>query len=266
MGLAIGDYNNDFNLDFYFTNIVNPMTLLQNQGDGTFVDATRDSRTGIGPTPAVGWGTAFFDYDNDGWLDLYVATTRFVEARTRGPGGAYNPPEALLDPQPDVLFRNNGNGKFSDVTPTSWQQDAKPTMGIAYADYDNDGWVDFVVGEWNQGYALYRNTAAQSESNHWLTVRLIGGGPVNRDGVGTRLYLTTDDGRTQMQDVISGSSLGAGNDLALHFGLGSASISQLRIVWPDGTENLLENIAIDQFLRVTYPDFAETVHTEGVEQ
>jgi hypothetical protein len=131
-------------------------------------------------------------------------------------------------------------------------------MGLAYADYDNDGWVDYVVGEWNQGYALYRNTDFQSEDNHWLTLRLVGAGAVNRDAVGARVYLTSDDGRTQMQDVICGSSLGAGNDLALHFGLGSAAISQIRIVWPDRTESVLKDISINQILRVTYPDIVQT--------
>jgi hypothetical protein len=264
MGLAIGDYDNDLDLDFYFTNIVNRMTMLQNGNNGTFVDAARSSRTGIGATPAVGWGTAFFDYDNDGWLDLYVATTQFIESKARGAGGAYLPPEDLLAPYPDVLFKNNGDGTFKDATPRRWMSDVYPTMGIAYADYDNDGWVDYVVGEWNQGYVLYHNTAAQSEGNHWLTVRLVGRGPINRDAVGSRLYLTSDDGHTQMQDVICGSSLGAGNDLALHFGLGSASISQIRIVWSDGTERVLEGVAANQIVRVAYPDMLEIVKTEGI--
>lgn len=261
MGLAIGDYNNDLTQDFYFTNIVNPMTLLQNQGDGTFLNATRNSGAAIGPSPAVGWGTAFFDFNNDGWLDLFVATTRFVEARSRGPGGAYNPPEALLDPFPNQLLQNNGDGTFTETSPPHWRWDIHATMGIAYADYDNDGWVDFVVGNWNEGYALFRNTAAESQSqvNGWLSLRLSGAAGINRDAVGTRVYLTTTDGRTQMQEVICGSSLGAGNDLALHFGLADAQIQELRIIWPDGTEILRHNIAAKQRLRVTYPDNFDTL-------
>jgi enediyne biosynthesis protein E4 len=258
MGLGIGDYDNDLDLDFYFTNIVNRMTLLQNQGDGTFVDATSKSNTAIGPSPAVGWGSAFFDYDNDGWLDLYVTTTQFVESKARGAGGAYLPPLALMDPYPDVLFKNNSNGTFSDVTPYRWRGKPEATMGIAYADYDNDGWVDYVLGEWNRGYALYRNTA-QVEGNHWLTVRLVGDGAVNRDAVGARVYLTATDGLTQMQDVICGSSLGAGNDTALHFGLGNADVSQIRIVWPDRTENVLKDITSNRILNVTYPNTIQSV-------
>ena len=267
MGLAIGDYDNDLDQDFYFTNIVNPMTLLQNQGDGTFVDIARPSRTSIGPSPAVGWGAAFFDYDNDGWLDLYVTTTEFIRRQyVSGPGGIPAPPETLLVPHPDYLFRNNGDGTFTNATPLRWQRERHPTLGLAYADYDNDGWVDFVLGEWNQGYALYRNITFERESNHWLTLRLRGGGPVNRDAVGARVYLTTSDGRTQMQDVICGSSLGAGNDLALHFGLGRASIDKVHIVWPDGTERLLDDVTSDQVMEVTYPDSVQTITVEETQR
>jgi hypothetical protein len=244
------------------------MTMLQNQRDGTFADATRHSRTGIGPTNTgvVGWGTVFFDYDNDGWLDLYVAATEFIQSRHSGPTGSPPVPETLLAPHADYLLRNNGDGTFADNTPRSWWRERHPTLGIAYADYDHDGWVDFVVGEWNESYRLYRNMGADLQDNHWLTVRLIGAGTVNRDAVGTRVYLTTDDERTQMQTVISGSSLGAGNDLALHFGLGNSPVSQLRIIWTDGTEGLLENVLPDQILLITYPNMSETVVTEGFHQ
>lgn len=254
MGLGIGDYDNDLDLDFYFTNIVNRMTLLQNQSDGTFVDATRQSKTGIGPSPVVAWGSAFFDYDNDGLLDLYVTTTQFIEAKSRGMGGTYLPPLALLDPYPDILFNNNGDGSFTDVTPSRWRGNSHSTMGIAYADYDNDGWTDFVLGQWNEGYALYRNTATEFQDNHWITLRLVGAGAVNRNAVGARVYLTTSDGREQMQNVICGSGLGSGNDLALHFGLGLADVKQLRIIWPDQTENIIETVTSDQIIQVTYPN------------
>lgn len=259
MGLAPGDYDNDLDVDFYFTNIVNRMTMLQNQGDGTFVNVAESANTGVGPSPAVGWGAVFFDYDNDGWLDLYVTTTQFIEAKSRGAGGSYNRPEALMAPFPDVLLNNNGDGTFTDTTPQSWQDDPHATLGIAYADYDNDGWVDFVLGEWNEGYALYRNAALGANDNQWLTIRLVGGGAVNRNAVGARVYLTTTDGQAQMQDVICGSSLGAGNDLALHFGLNKASISIVRIVWPDGTESVLKDTAPNQILRISYPNVVKTI-------
>ena len=95
-------------------------------------------------------------------------------------------------------------------------------MGVAYADYDQDGFVDFVVGNFNLGYTLYRNAVQVGADNNWLTVRLEVNPPVNRDAIGARVLVTTYDGLTQMQEVKSGSSLGAGDDTALHFGLGGS--------------------------------------------
>lgn len=246
MGLAIGDYDNDLDVDFYFTDIVNRMRLLQNQGDGTFEGDAKKAGVGIGPSSAVGWAAAFFDYDNDGWQDLYVTATEFIQYDvTSGP-------QAMLDSYPDFLFRNAQDGTFNEATPNSFKWTHHPTMGFAYGDYDNDGRLDYVVGHWNEGYALFRNTGVTGGDNHWLTLRLTGGGSINRDAVGARAYVTSDDGRVQMQDVVAGSSLGAGNDLALHFGLGGAAVAQVRIVWPDQTETLLTDVASDQILRVVY--------------
>jgi hypothetical protein len=246
MGIAIGDYDNDQDLDIYFSDMVNPMALLQNNGKGVFTDVAEAAGVAVGPSSAVGWGTAFFDYNNDGWQDLYLTTTEFIqESVNLGPQGMHFS-------YPDFLFQNNGNGGFSDVTPASWKAQPNPSMGLAYADYDQDGWVDFVLGNWNEGYALYRNQGLAGQGNHWLTIRLVGAGRVNRDAVGARAYVRTNDGRTQMQEVISGSSLGAGNDMALHFGLGQAAIEQVTIVWPDGLTQQFNDVLVDQIWQVTY--------------
>jgi hypothetical protein len=246
MGLAVGDYDNDLDLDFYFSNMVNPMALLQNEAGSQFSDIAEKVGVAVGPSSAVGWGTAFFDYNNDGWQDLYLTTTEFIQ-QTQD-----LPPEGMLFSYPDYLFHNNGDGTFSDASPASWAAKPAASMGFAYADYDNDGWVDFVLGNWNEGYALYHNEGKVGTDNHWLTLRLAGGGPINRDAVGTRVYLFTTDGRTLMQEVISGSSLGAGNDLALHFGLGQATIEKAKIIWPDGLSETYIGVPIDQIWQVTY--------------
>jgi enediyne biosynthesis protein E4 len=107
-----------------------------------------------------------------------------------------------------------------------------------------------------------RNTA-DALDNHWTTIRLVGAGNINRNAVGARVYLTTTDGRQQMQDVICGSGLGSGNDMALHFGLGSASISQVHIVWPDRTENVLKDVPADHILQITYPNKIEILTTKA---
>jgi len=248
MGLAVGDFDNDLDIDFYFTDIVNRFMLLQNQGDGTFLENSRKTGIGIGPSSAVGWAADFFDYNNDGWLDLYVTTTEYIQT------GAYSDPEDMHGSYPDFLFRNEHDGTFSDVTPRSFKWSHHPTMGFAYADYDNDGWLDYVVGHWNEGYALFRNTGADGQGNHWLRLRLSGGDGINQDAVGTRAYVTGADGHMQMQEVVAGRSLGAGNDLALHFGLGQAQSATVRIVWTDKTELILNDVASDQLINIDYGD------------
>jgi len=246
MGLAVGDYDNDLDLDFYFSDMVNGMVLLQNQGDGTFDDLAEEAGVVVGPSSAVGWGTIFFDYNNDSWLDLILTATEFIQFDIE------SGPEGMMFEYRDFLFRNRGDGSFADVTPQDWLEDLKPSMGLAYADYDRDGFLDFVLGNWNEGYVLYRNTGAEGGANNWINIRLFGGGDINRDAIGARVYITTDDGRTLLQEVKCGSSLGAGNDTALHFGLGAASISEILVRWPNGVEETLQDVAVNQFLEVTY--------------
>lgn len=246
MGLAVGDYDNDLDLDFYFSDMVNGMVLLQNQGDGSFDDVAEEAGVMVGPSSAVGWGAVFFDYNNDSWLDLFLTATEFIQFDIE------TGPEGMMFEYRDFLFKNRGDGSFADVTPSDWLVDLKPSMGLAYADYDRDGFLDFVLGNWNEGYALYRNTGAAGAANNWINIRLVGGGDINRDAIGARVYITTDDERTLLQEVKCGSSLGAGNDTALHFGLGEAGISEILIRWPNGIEERLRDVAVNQFLEVAY--------------
>ena len=246
MGLAVGDYDNDLDLDFYFSDMVNGMVLLQNQGDGSFDDVAEAAGVVVGPSSAVGWGTVFFDYNNDSWLDLFLTATEFIQFDIE------SGPEGMMFEYRDFMFKNRGDGTFADVTPQDWLVDLKPSMGLAYADYDRDGFLDFVLGNWNEGYALYRNTGVEGAANNWINIRLFGGGDINRDAIGARVYITTDDGTTLLQEVKCGSSLGAGNDTALHFGLGEARIREVLIRWPNGVEETLNDVSVNQFLEVAY--------------
>ena len=246
MGLAVGDYDNDLDLDFYFSDMVNGMVLLQNLGDGSFDDVADEAGVVVGPSSAVGWGTIFFDYDNDSWLDLYLTTTEFIQFDIE------SGPEGMMFEYREFLFRNLGDGAFADVTPKAWIDAPVPSMGLAYADYDKDGWLDFVLGNWNQGYRLHRNTGAALGNRNWINIRLRGGGDINRDAIGSRVYLRTSTGRTLMQEVKSGSSLGAGNDMALHFGLGGEDIAEVRVRWSNGVEEILRDVAVNQFMIVEY--------------
>ena len=243
MGLATGDYNNDGDLDFYFSNMVAPMVLLDNRGDGTFVDATETVNVGYETGLTVGWGTAFFDYDNDGWLDLYQTAT--------GISPVYGA-TGMLFRFPDQLYKNQNGSTFTPVEMTTpGEAVERPGMGFSIADYDNDGFIDFLVGNWNQGFRLYHNEGRFREpESHWLTLRLMGSGDINRDAIGARAYLHTTDGRVQMQEVKSGSSLGSNNDLRLHFGLGHSELDHLRIVWPNGHTQTYTDLLPDQIRQI----------------
>ncbi|MCU0488674.1 MAG: FG-GAP-like repeat-containing protein [Anaerolineales bacterium] len=236
MGLASGDYDNDGDIDFYFSN-VGPMELLQNQGDGTFKDVAEQA--GVRTPNSIGWGTVFLDYDNDGWRDLYLAVADTTDHADIGA---------------NKLFHNNADGTFSLVACGNEAADVRMSIGVAYADYDQDGWVDLVVGNVDEGYRLYRNQAGGLSDNHWLALELVGAGLVNRDAVGARVYLTTPDGMTQLQEVINGSSMGSGNELVQYFGLGESDQARLRIRWPDGSEQSFENVQADQRYRLTYSE------------
>ncbi|MEM9558381.1 MAG: CRTAC1 family protein [Acidobacteriota bacterium] len=243
MGLATGDYDNDGDLDFYYSSIAEAV-LLENrtaQGSPTFVE--RSLEAGVSPD-ATSWGTVFIDYDNDGWLDLYLATMNAEPWRA------------------NRLYRNRGDGGFDDLSDASGCNDAGPTLGVAKADWDLDGRVDLVIGNFDIGYTLYRN---QDSSGHrWLRVELEGGGPVDRDALGTRVSVRTDDGRMQLRELRSGSSLGAGDELALQFGLGAAMIDWVDVRWLDGTEQSFPAPATNQTLRLRHP-FADRFFADGFE-
>ena len=251
MGLAVGDYDNDLDLDFYFSDMMDSMALLNNQGE-YFVELAQ--RAGVGATEnTVGWGTMFFDFNNDGWLDLFLAATELAAAVEPPPGQVFSSvPLGMLFPYQNWLYKNSKDGTFTDATPTDWITNAQPSMGAAYADYDLDGLVDIVVGNFGVNYTLYRNTGEGSTNNNWITIRLEGRPPINRDALGARVFVTTPDGTTRMQEVKSGSSLGAGNDTALHFGLGQSTTSTIRVKWPDGTEETFEGITKNQTWHVIY--------------
>ena len=236
MGLATADYDLDGQLDFYFSN-AGPMFLLRNEA-GSFRDVAVATGTQLG-RDYVGWGAIFFDYDNDGWPDLYLAISDYLGRDGRPPA--------------DILFRNNREGGFDIIPPlVSGLDKGGRSLGVAYADYDNDGWLDMVVGYFDGNYQLFHNTGKAGADHGRLAVQLIGGGDVNRDAIGARVTLELSDGRTLLQEVKAGSSLGAGDSLILHFGLGQATVRQLTIRWPNGTQETHPNIPINQRLTFHY--------------
>jgi len=230
MGLAVGDYNNDGRVDFHITNFSDDSNVLyHNDGEGNFTDLTFQAGLGEPSIPFLGWGTSFVDYDNDAWLDLVVINGHVypvVDKQQWGTSWAQQP----------LLFRNLRNGKFERVgaAPGSGLATPIPGRGLAVGDLDADGRLDLVINNIDSKPTVLRNVFAAA---HWLGLRLIGdvSQRTPRDGTGSVVYITTGTLRQRM-DVISGGVYCSQNDMALHFGIGSAtSVDKLEVNWPNGS-------------------------------
>ncbi|MBT8401772.1 MAG: VCBS repeat-containing protein, partial [Rhodothermia bacterium] len=248
MGLAVGDYNRDGWIDYFFTNIGKKTTLLTNR-PGLLQDRAADAGVYVGLDPGepgapirgtFTWGANFFDYDRDGWQDLFVsAGTLLLDT------------ESSNDPQPDALFRNERNGMFTDVSIGSGLASVHRSRTSVYGDYDGDGDLDLFVVSVGEHVRLYRNDSAPS--NHYLVVELEGT-VSNRDGIGSRVVATLSDGTKQHVELRSGSSLGGGDERTGFFGLGSFDIvASLEVRWPSGMVSTLHNVSADQRVRVVEP-------------
>ncbi len=244
MGLAVGDYDLDGFLDMFMTNI-NDNVLLRNRGDGTgFVDTTDDVGVGIGMIGLkvrISWGTFFFDYDNDGDEDLYVVS---------GYLGDDVQPANPLD-QPNVLFRNDRDGSFLDISPGSGADDQGMGRGAVFFDYDNDGCLDLLVSNYGQTARLLQN--ACESGNNWLIVD-VQGTASNRDGIGARITVTSG-GTSQIREVAAGGSQMGQNMPGAHFGLGTAdTVDSLTVRWPSGNVQTITGVSANQRLTIVERD------------
>ena len=235
MGADFGDYDNDGLLDLVVPNFHRePTSLYRNEGDGLF--SWESMRSGIGrPSLAwVGWGTAFLDYDNDGFLDIFVANGHTLDnIEIFDASSTY--------PQPDQLFRNTGDGRFEDVSAASGPALAAPKVsrGAAFGDYDDDGDTDIFVVHSTGRADLLRNEGGNE--GRWLQVRTVGR-RANRDGVGARIEVLAGDLR-QVREIRAGSGLYSQNDLRACFGLGQRErVDALEVRWPGGTVDRVEGL------------------------
>ncbi len=226
MGVHSGDYDRDGDLDLFVTNFSDDVnTLYANRGDGTFDDATHAAGLGGVVQPFLGWSTAFLDYDNDGWLDLFVANGHVYPQLGQLPSG-------LRYAQRNLLYRNVG-GRFEEVGAQAggdWQAEGV-SRAAAVTDYDDDGDPDILFVNLNGRPALLRNEGGSRSGWFGLELAAEAG---NLEGIGARVELWSAAGR-QVREVQRGYGFQASHDPRLLFGLGSASeVDSLVVLWPSG--------------------------------
>ena len=246
MGSDFRDVNNDGRPDIWYTAVEHEtFPLLINDGNGLFDDVTQAS--GLHATTEMsGWGNGIFDFDNDGWKDLFVARANVMD----------NISELYPDrkyPEPNSVFRNLGNGKFEDATSTAgpdFQLEAAH-RGVAFGDLFNEGRIDAVVSVLGGPVRVFHNVS--ETGNHWILLKLVGT-KSNRMGIGAQVHITTEDGRQQWNEVTTAVGYASSSDSRVHFGLGkNLHIKDVEIRWPSGIRQTLHNLAADQILTIEEP-------------
>jgi hypothetical protein len=242
MGVDAGDYDNDGDEDLFITELTGQgSNFYVNDGTGLFTDQGAQSRLRFASLPNTGFGTAWFDYDNDGWLDLLTVN------------GAVTSLEALVrahDPLPlgqrKQLFRNLGNGQFEDVSSRAGAvfQRVSVGRGAAFGDVDNDGAIDVLVGNDNGPLELLMNNIGAR--NNWIGLRAIGA--TGRDMLGARVGVVRADGSTIWRRSRSDGSFQSASDPRVVAGLGKAtSIARVRVIWPDGRTEEWTGVPINRY-------------------
>jgi hypothetical protein len=236
MGVDWGDYLHEGRLSMLVTNFTEQgSTLYHNQGNDSFADVSVRAKIMKPTYPLVSWGTAFFDMDNDGWLDIFIASGHVYPQVDSIPGAAQYR-------QPLVLLRNHRDGTFEDVSSTLESLPLKSRRGVAFGDINNDGNVDVVVLNVGEAPSLLLNH--NQSSNHRVLFKLVGT-KSNKAAIGARVTVKAGS-LTQFDEVRGGASYLSQNDLRLHFGLGdNDKMNEITIRWPNGETETLREVAAD---------------------
>jgi hypothetical protein len=240
MGPVVGDVNRDGLLAIFIPNLNYCILFIQGRSNGQVSFSDQTAATGLSQVLGqyAGWGAVMFDYDNDGWLDIFTvhgdAHHEFVQENT--------------------LMRNKGNGTFEDVSDVSGQHFKEKYVGrgAAWADFDNDGDIDLVISNLNDRPILLRNDGG-NKVNNWLTIEARLQFPSGtRDAIGTRIIVSAA-GAKQIEDLIPSRGYMSQGDPRLHFGLGKAQAASLvEVRWPDGNVEKFENVKANQFLKLVH--------------
>jgi hypothetical protein len=243
MGVDAADYDRSGRPSIVISNFSNQMmSLYHNEGNGLFVDEAPRSSVGQASLLTLGFACFFFDYDLDGWPDIFVANGHLDSDIERIQ-------KRIAYRQPPHLFRNLGNGKFDEATTSAGPRFAAPKVarGAAYADIDNDGDLDLLITTNAGPVFLYRNDGGNR--NHALRIKLRGT-TSNRDGIGAVARIESG-GEKQWQMLRSGSSYLSQSELVLTFGLGrKTKVTSVRIEWPSGKTDQLTDVSADQTITV----------------
>jgi hypothetical protein len=244
MGIGVGDYNRDGKVDFLISTFSDDYkTLYRNDGGNNFSDVSYQVGLANPTTPFLTWGNGFLDFDNDGWLDIFLANGHVyptVDQQDWGTTWAERP----------LLFRNLGGTRFQEVPAATGSGLAEviSARGTAFGDLFNDGHIDVVINNVDSTPSLLRNVVRNG--NHWITLKLVGGSKSPRDAIGAKVFVTAD-GVRQRADVYSGGSYGSSSDPRVHFGLGSATkIDNIEIYWPSGMKQEFSPPRVDQILTI----------------
>lgn len=238
MGAEFKDYDNDGLPDIFVTALAGEtFPVFRNLGKGAFTDATYATKIGAGSVKHSGWGLGLFDFNNDGWKDLFTANSH-VNDRVEMT-------EAAVYREKDTVFANNG-GTFTDVSAASGLDAVKAHRGAAFADFDGDGRIDAVVSSLGEPAELWHNVSPSA--GHWIALRLTGT-KSNRDGIGARVRIGN-----QMSEMTATVGYASSAAVPLHFGLGAATVvPKIEIRWPTGRTQILTNLKADQIVSAQEP-------------